>query len=160
MADEIDGRTALFGNAKLMRDRKVALGESVEKLDEKSGQFLGGGAVRLNVAAAPLNAATNVTLAATLTATSEDVYTTMMALARGEIDKLTVAIVPNPLTDRITLIDTPDLDVVVHCAGDVSFDPPIDQLPNVERAVELVKIGEPALAEAMQTMAPTDSAVT
>ncbi len=33
--------------------------------------------------------------------------------------------------------------------GYTGFDPPIDQLPNVERAVELVKIGEPALAEAM-----------
>src|SRR5260221_1889767 len=29
----------------------------------------------------------------------------------------------------------------------IGFDPPVDQLPNVERAVELVKIGEPALAE-------------
>ena len=29
----------------------------------------------------------------------------------------------------------------------VGFDPPVDQLPNVKRAVELAKIGEPALAE-------------
>ncbi len=33
--------------------------------------------------------------------------------------------------------------------GYTGFDPPIDQLPNVQRAVELVKIGEPALAEQM-----------
>jgi soluble lytic murein transglycosylase-like protein len=31
----------------------------------------------------------------------------------------------------------------------VGFDPPVDQLPNVQRAVELTKIGEPALAEEM-----------
>ena len=30
-----------------------------------------------------------------------------------------------------------------------SYDPPIDQYPNVQRAVELAKIGEPALAEQM-----------
>ena len=29
----------------------------------------------------------------------------------------------------------------------VGFDPPVDQLPNVQRAVELAKIGEPARAE-------------
>ena len=29
----------------------------------------------------------------------------------------------------------------------VGFDPPVDQLPNVQRAVELARIGEPALAE-------------
>jgi soluble lytic murein transglycosylase-like protein len=29
------------------------------------------------------------------------------------------------------------------------FDPPVDQLPNVQRAIELARIGEPALAEAM-----------
>jgi soluble lytic murein transglycosylase len=29
----------------------------------------------------------------------------------------------------------------------VGFDPPVDQLPNVQRAIELSKIGEPALAE-------------
>ena len=29
------------------------------------------------------------------------------------------------------------------------FDPPIDQLPNVQRAIELARIGEPALAEEM-----------
>ena len=33
--------------------------------------------------------------------------------------------------------------------GYTGFDPPIDQLPNVRRAMELVKIGEPALAEQM-----------
>ncbi|HEX8840436.1 MAG TPA: lytic transglycosylase domain-containing protein [Sphingomicrobium sp.] len=31
----------------------------------------------------------------------------------------------------------------------VGFDPPVDHLPNVQRAVELAKIGEPALAEEM-----------
>ena len=31
----------------------------------------------------------------------------------------------------------------------IGFDPPVAQLPNVERAVELAKIGEPALAEEM-----------
>jgi soluble lytic murein transglycosylase-like protein len=31
--------------------------------------------------------------------------------------------------------------------GYVGFDPPVDQLPNVKRAVELAKIGEPSLAE-------------
>ena len=31
----------------------------------------------------------------------------------------------------------------------IGFDPPIDQLPNVQRAIELVKIGESALAEEM-----------
>ena len=31
----------------------------------------------------------------------------------------------------------------------VGFDPPVDQLPNVQRAVELARIGEPALAEEM-----------
>jgi soluble lytic murein transglycosylase len=31
----------------------------------------------------------------------------------------------------------------------VGYDPPVDQLPNVQRAMELVKIGEPALAEEM-----------
>lgn len=31
----------------------------------------------------------------------------------------------------------------------VGFDPPVDQLPNVQRAIELAKIGEPALAEDM-----------
>jgi soluble lytic murein transglycosylase len=29
----------------------------------------------------------------------------------------------------------------------VGFDPPVDQLPNVQRAMELVRVGEPALAE-------------
>ena len=29
----------------------------------------------------------------------------------------------------------------------VGFDPPVDQLPNVQRAIELARIGEPALAE-------------
>jgi peptidoglycan lytic transglycosylase len=31
----------------------------------------------------------------------------------------------------------------------IGFDPPVDQLPNVQRAVELAKIGEPGLAEQM-----------
>lgn len=31
----------------------------------------------------------------------------------------------------------------------VGYDPPVDQLPNVQRAIELTKIGEPALAEEM-----------
>jgi len=31
----------------------------------------------------------------------------------------------------------------------IGYDPPIDQLPNVQRAVELARIGEPALAEEM-----------
>jgi soluble lytic murein transglycosylase-like protein len=31
----------------------------------------------------------------------------------------------------------------------VGFDPPVDQLPNVQRAIELARIGEPALAEEM-----------
>jgi soluble lytic murein transglycosylase-like protein len=31
----------------------------------------------------------------------------------------------------------------------IGFDPPVDSLPNVQRAVELAKIGEPALAEEM-----------
>jgi soluble lytic murein transglycosylase-like protein len=31
----------------------------------------------------------------------------------------------------------------------VGFDPPVDQYPNVQRAIELAKIGEPALAEQM-----------
>jgi soluble lytic murein transglycosylase len=31
----------------------------------------------------------------------------------------------------------------------IGFDPPVDQIPNVRRAVELARIGEPALAEAM-----------
>src|SRR5438067_347496 len=31
----------------------------------------------------------------------------------------------------------------------VGSDPPVDQLPNVQRAIELAKIGEPALAEEM-----------
>jgi soluble lytic murein transglycosylase len=31
----------------------------------------------------------------------------------------------------------------------IGFDPPVSQLPNVQRAVELAKIGEPALAEQM-----------
>jgi len=31
----------------------------------------------------------------------------------------------------------------------VGFDPPVDNIPNVQRAVELTKIGEPALAEQM-----------
>ena len=36
-------------------------------------------------------------------------------------------------------------------AGDpfIGFDPPVDDIPNVQRAVELAKIGEPALAEEM-----------
>ena len=29
----------------------------------------------------------------------------------------------------------------------LGFDPPVDQLPNVQRAMELVRVGEPALAE-------------
>ena len=29
----------------------------------------------------------------------------------------------------------------------IGYDPPVDQLPNVQRAMELVRIGEPALAE-------------
>jgi soluble lytic murein transglycosylase-like protein len=31
----------------------------------------------------------------------------------------------------------------------IGYDPPVDQYPNVQRAIELVKIGEPALAEQM-----------
>ena len=31
----------------------------------------------------------------------------------------------------------------------IGFDPPVDQLPNVQRAIELARIGEPALAEEM-----------
>ena len=31
----------------------------------------------------------------------------------------------------------------------IGFDPPVDHLPNVQRAVELARIGEPALAESM-----------
>src|SRR5262249_1943741 len=31
----------------------------------------------------------------------------------------------------------------------VGYDPPIDQIPNVQRAMELTRIGEPALAEEM-----------
>jgi soluble lytic murein transglycosylase len=33
--------------------------------------------------------------------------------------------------------------------GYTGYDPPVDQLPNVQRAIELVKIGEPAKAEEM-----------
>jgi soluble lytic murein transglycosylase-like protein len=41
------------------------------------------------------------------------------------------------------------LGMPVRLAGDpfIGFDPPVDQIPNVQRAVELAKIGEPALAE-------------
>jgi soluble lytic murein transglycosylase-like protein len=41
------------------------------------------------------------------------------------------------------------MDTKLPSDGYTGFDPPIDQLPNVQRAIELVKIGEPALAEEM-----------
>lgn len=42
----------------------------------------------------------------------------------------------------------------------IGFDPPVDQLPNVQRAVELAKIGEPALAEEMLRHQATIGVVT
>jgi soluble lytic murein transglycosylase-like protein len=43
------------------------------------------------------------------------------------------------------------LGMATELAGDpfVGSDPPVDQLPNVQRAIELARIGEPALAEEM-----------
>lgn len=41
------------------------------------------------------------------------------------------------------------MDTKLPSDGYPGFDPPIDQLPNVQRAIELVAIGEPALAEEM-----------
>ena len=43
------------------------------------------------------------------------------------------------------------LGMTTRLSGDslVGFDPPVDQYPNVKRAIELARIGEPALAEEM-----------
>jgi soluble lytic murein transglycosylase-like protein len=43
--------------------------------------------------------------------------------------------------------DTLGMDTKLPSDPYVGYDPPVDQLPNVQRAVELAKIGEPALAE-------------
>ncbi|MEA3057655.1 MAG: hypothetical protein QOF34_470 [Sphingomonadales bacterium] len=49
------------------------------------------------------------------------------------------------------LVARETLGVDTRLAADpfAGFDPPIDQLPNVQRAIELARIGEPALAEEM-----------
>ena len=41
------------------------------------------------------------------------------------------------------------MDTKLPADPDVGLDPPVDQLPNVQRAIELAKIGEPARAEEM-----------
>jgi soluble lytic murein transglycosylase len=45
--------------------------------------------------------------------------------------------------------ETLGMDTKLTVDAFVGFDPPVDQLPNVQRATELVRIGEPALAEEM-----------
>jgi soluble lytic murein transglycosylase-like protein len=45
--------------------------------------------------------------------------------------------------------ETLGMDTKLAVDAYAGFDPPVDQLPNVQRAVELVRIGEPALAEEM-----------
>lgn len=45
--------------------------------------------------------------------------------------------------------ETLGMDTKLSLETNAGFDPPVDQLPNVQRAVELVRIGEPALAEEM-----------
>jgi soluble lytic murein transglycosylase len=49
------------------------------------------------------------------------------------------------------LVARETLGIDTRLTGDpfAGFDPPIDQLPNVQRAIELARIGEPALAEEM-----------